>query len=145
MNSRGFTLVELIITIALLSMLFSLIATNMVGLQSRQLQANYNNYKTEVESAACLFMDSKDAAMSDVLFSTPAFTSGSAINNGTAAANKERCIQIEACYIKTKTLLETGYLNKDLRDPSTSARVTENEVIRISYSNGEKSCVYYSN
>ena len=27
------------------------------------LQSNYNNYKKEIESAACLFIDSKDAAM----------------------------------------------------------------------------------
>ena len=102
MNSRGFTLIELIITIALLSMLFSLIATNMVGLQSRQLQANYNNYKAE-------------------------------------------CIRAEACYVRTKELLELGYLNKDLKDPSTGAPVTNDEVVRISYSFGEKTCLYFSN
>ena len=142
MNSRGFTLIELIITIALLSMLFSLIATNMVGLQSRQLQANYENYKLEIESAACLFMDSKDAAMENVIATNPEFSAYT--NKPTGAENKSECIKIEACYIKTKTLLENGYLNKDLKDPSTGSKVTDNEVVRISYTNGEKSCVYYS-
>ncbi len=143
MDRKGFTMIELIITIALLSMLFSLIATNMVGLQSRQLEANYNNYKLEIESAACLFMDSKDAALDDTISSNANFTSY--INKGTALDNKNECIKIEACYVSTKTLLENGYLNKDLRDPSTDSKVTENEVVRISYMNGEKSCVYYSN
>lgn len=143
MNSRGFTLIELIITIALLSMLFSLIATNMVGLQSRQLQANYDNYKLEIESAACLFMDSKDAAMNNVIATNQSFTAYA--NKGSVTANKTECIKIEACYIKTKTLLDNGYLNKDLKDPSTESNVTENEVVRITYTNGEKNCVYYSN
>ena len=144
MTNRGFTLIELIITVALLSMLFSLIATNMVGLQSRQIQANYNNYKTEIEAAACLFIDSKDAGLEDVIFSTNS-SEGAGINKGSAEANKEECIKIEACYIKTETLLQNGYLNKDLKDPSTNAKVTNDEWVRISYLNGEKSCVYYSN
>ena len=145
MNSKGFTLVELIITIALLSMLFSLIATNMVGLQSRQLQSNYNNYKKEIESAACLFIDSKDAAMDGAIYSTVSFSETSEVKFGNADQNKEKCLEIEACYIKTKTLLETGYLDKDLVDPSTSEKVTESEVVRIEYLNGEKHCTYYSN
>lgn len=143
MNSRGFTLIELIITIALLSMLFSLIATNMVGLQSRQLQANYDNYKLEIESAACLFMDSKDAAMNNVIATNVSFTAYA--NKGSGEANKAECIKIEACYIKTKTLLDNGYLNKDLKDPSTGSKVTNNEIVRVSYTNGEKNCAYYSN
>lgn len=143
MNNRGFTLIELIITISLLAMLFSLIATNMVGLQGRQQESNYKNYKLEIESAACLFMDSVDLGMDDVISSNSGFTSY--INKGSAADNKAECIKIEACYIKTKSLLENGYLNKDLKDPSTGSKVTENEVVRVSYFNGEKSCVYYSN
>ncbi len=143
MNSRGFTLIELIITIALLSMLFSLIATNMVGLQSRQLQANYNNYKAEIESAACLFMDSRDAAMDDIISTDANFNSY--VNMGSVVDNKAECIRAEACYVRTKELLELGYLNKDLKDPSTGAPVTNDEVVRISYSFGEKTCLYFSN
>ncbi len=143
MNNKGFTLVELIITIALLAMLFSLIATNMVGLQGRQMENNYKNYKLEIESAACLFIDSKDAAMDGAIASDADFTTF--VEKGTALDNKNECIRIEACYIKTKTLIDNGYLNKDLKDPTTNADVTNNEVVRISYLNGEKSCVYYSN
>ena len=142
MNSRGFTLIELIITIALLSMLFSLIATNMVGLQSRQLESNYNNYKMELESAACLFMDSKEAGLNNVVAVNPDFSAYA--NKGSAQENKIECIRIEACYIKSKTLLDYGFLSKDLKNPETGTSVTEGEVIRIFYLNGEKTCTYYS-
>ena len=60
MSKNGFTLVELLITIGLLSLLGVLIANNMVGIQSKQLQSNYENYKKQIANAACQYIESKD-------------------------------------------------------------------------------------
>ena len=60
MQRNGFTLIELIISVGLLALLGTLIASNMVGVQSRQLEANYNNYKEQLTAAACLYIESKE-------------------------------------------------------------------------------------
>lgn len=143
MNTRGFTLIELVITIALVSMMFSVIATNMVSLQNRQLEGNYTNYKEEIANAACVFMESKDIAGDGLLYTTHSFSSSSAINTGTEDGNREVCISNGTCYVKTMTLLAYGYLNKDLKNPTTGTTVSEMEIVQINYNKGVKSCLYY--
>ncbi len=138
MNKNGFTLVELIITIGLLSLLGVLIANNMVNIQGKQLQKNYENYKKEIAAAACLAIESEDVKdlTKELFFKKDDFLS--------IVHSKNECIINGECFIKTGTLLELGYLNKELENPATGKLVTNDEIARVRYIAGEKTCDYYS-
>ena len=75
MEKNGFTLIELIITIGLLAILGTMIASNMLGVQSKQMESNYESYKEQIADAACLVMDSKYIGTGGIVYIDSAFTS----------------------------------------------------------------------
>ena len=142
-KKNGFTLVELLITIGLLSLLGVLIANNMVSIQSKQLQSNYENYKKQIADAACLYIESKDITPNKIYKFYNESTG--TINESTGAiTSKNDCISNGECYVKTKKLIDDGYLDKDLQNPATGRSVTNTEIVRIQYIDGEKKCLYFS-
>ena len=143
MSKNGFTLIELLITVGLLSLLGVLIANNMVGIQSKQLQSNYENYKKQIANAACQYIESKDITPNKIYKFYDESTG--TINEATGAiTSKAECISNVYCYVKTKKLIDDGYLDKDLQNPATGKSVTNNEIVRIEYNDGEKRCLYFS-
>ena len=59
-KKNGFTLIELIATIALLAILSVVILLNMVGLKTTEDNKNIERFKKNVEESACAFIDMID-------------------------------------------------------------------------------------
>lgn len=57
MKNRGFTLVELIITIALIAIISVTIGVSMSGLLSRQDERQLEEYISDIENAACVYAE----------------------------------------------------------------------------------------
>ena len=136
MEKNGFTLIELIVTIGLLAVLGTMIATNMLGVQSRQMQANYEAYKETIQEAACLVMDSKYVG-TGIVYQT--LTAPSTLSN--PVTDKATCLD-RKCYVKTHDLIENGFLDKDLENPATGFSVSQDEIVEIEYKAGIKTCTY---
>ncbi len=132
MNNKGFTLIEIIAVIGLLALIATMIGSNLVSMDQRQKQKNYDNYKQTIADAACLYFESKGATMYD--------TRAAAIAGGSGHV-RSYCLT-HICYVSTRTLLNKGYLDKELKDPTTMEEVTEREVAVIRYVGGKKVCCY---
>lgn len=124
MKKNGFTMVELIITIALLALVAIIIGTNMSGLQSKQTEKNYNSFVSRLESAACQFIEKKENAQQKKSCKT---------NPSTSNTN---------CIVTVENLINAGLIEEDLVDPSTNEVVAKTRRIRIMWNNGEQTCDY---
>lgn len=129
MNSNGFTLVELIVVISLLALLAVMIGTNMVGVQSKQQEKNYESYKNTIADAACTYIETANAQIYKGDFSS--------------LVDKDYCIDINhICAILKKDLVSNGYLDEELKSPAGDV---DNEYVSIKYVDGIKTCEYKNN
>lgn len=60
MKNKGFTLIELIITIALIAVISVAVGVSLNGLLSRQKDKEIAEYKKEIEAAACTYAEIND-------------------------------------------------------------------------------------
>lgn len=139
MKKNGFTFVELIVIIGLLALLAIVIATNMVGLQGKQQDKNYEAFKKKIESATCLYISK----------SNPKSYKGSE----PWSDFQSKCRNTSGCDINLGWLIEEGLISEDLANPSIEddkkTDEKENAVINmtgkkvhISFDNGIKKCEY---
>lgn len=130
MKTNGFTFAELIVIIALLALMAIIIGTNMVGLQGKQTEKNYNAIKEKFESAACMY-----------------------IEKSVNASRKKSCkTSSSGCTINGKELYENGLIDGELIDPSTNEKIDDyysgaisNDMykVKLDFSNdGEKHCTF---
>lgn len=120
MKNKGFTFVELIVIIGLLALLAIIIVANMIGLQGKQKEKNYNSFKNKFESAACMYIEKKEQA------------------------DFKKTCKASGCTVNGSALVSSGLVADDLIDPTTNQEVgkaTEYNV-KISYTNGEKECKF---
>ena len=104
MKKNGYTLIELIVTIALIAIAATVIMANMVGMRDNQANDNFKKYKKTIETAACVYIDMYD--------------------NGTL---RETCkSSATGCEIPLYKLIgdekentSLGLLDPDLKDPKT--------------------------
>ncbi len=139
MKKNGFTFVELIVIIGLLALLAIIIGTNMVGLQGKQQDKNYEAFKKKLESAACLYIEK----------SNPESYKGT----GTWNNFRSTCRSTSGCNVNLGWLIEEGLISEDLANPSIEDdKKTEekenavvnmkNKTVHVSYNNGTKKCEY---
>ena len=57
MNKKGFTMVELLVVIALIAIMAVLLTINMTGVLSEQRGTSFKTLKGQMESAACAYID----------------------------------------------------------------------------------------
>ena len=57
MKKNGFTLIEIIVVIALLAAISVTVGVSMTGLFGKEEDKKYNAYKTEIDNAACLYVE----------------------------------------------------------------------------------------
>lgn len=122
MKKNGFTLMELLVTIGLMALIGVVIGTNMLGLFSNEEDKDYENFKTKIEEAACIYVET--ASLTEDGF------------------DRSNCRQ-NGCTITINQLISKGYIADDLKDPSTGENVTlhaDNYKVNVTWVNNEKTC-----
>jgi prepilin-type N-terminal cleavage/methylation domain-containing protein len=107
MNKKGFTLVELIISIALLSLIGISIGTTLNKSYKKSLDNEYDEFINKIESSANVYA-SADTSILNQLETSKGF------------------IDIEA-----KELIDSGILSTDLVNPKTGNKIQSSDKIRV--------------
>ncbi len=119
-NQKGFTLIELIATIALMVLMGLIIVNNLNSLFSSREEEDLADFKELLENAACTYIDLSDPQIKQ----------------------KKQTCKVSGCTVTTNVLIQNSLLDEELKDPMTGRAITGLEVIKISYPNQEKTCVY---
>mgnify|MGYP004559146275 CR=1 FL=1 len=118
MNKKGFTLVELVITIALLGVLGMVIVSNMSGILNKEQDKQYDLFKSTLTKAACSYIH---------------------LNAGKTVRNT--CVTKGKCSVAVNVLLEQGLISDDdLIDPRKQAKISSKTYVAITYQNNEFTC-----
>lgn len=112
MKNKGFTLVELIITITLIAIISVTIGVSMTGMLGRQEEKEAEEYTSAIEEAACIYAELNDKTTT------------------TTVTIKEL---IEA------GLLSQELVNPVSNSPITTYN---DNIVYINWNNGEKTCEY---
>ena len=88
---KGFTLIELIITIALLGLIGTIIATNMTGILDSEQEKEYKKFQKTLTEAACVYVDS----------------------NAYLKINGTECSKKDGCLVGVGTILSQGLITED--------------------------------
>ena len=118
MNKKGFTLVELVVTIALLGILGTVIVSNMSGILNKEQDKQYDLFKNTLTKAGCSYIH---------------------LNAGKTV--RSTCVTKGKCSVAVKVLLEQGLISDDdLIDPRNQEQISLNTNIEITYQNNEFTC-----
>lgn len=60
MNKSGFTLIEVLVVVALLAAISVTVGVNLSGMQERQKQKRINEYEETLEKAACVYAETNN-------------------------------------------------------------------------------------
>ncbi len=121
---KGFTLIELIITIGLIAAVGTIVVANMSSTLSREQDTQYQMFVKKLENAACTYVELK-------------------VFQETYGVNQKETCKNSSCTIKVKDLLDSGLIEeKDLKDPKIQDYISSNTSIRISYPGQVKTCTY---
>lgn len=125
MNKKGFTLVELVITIGLLGLLGMVIVSNMSGLLNKQQDKQYASFKESLTKAACSYIHLNAAKDEE----------------NPNKSLKSTCISKKTCSVTVGRLVEQGLISdEDLIDPRNKERLSNSTPILITYQNNEFTC-----
>ena len=117
---KGFTLIELIITIGLIALVGTVIVSNLSSTYTKQQEQQYENFKNTLENAACTY-----------------------INLNVGASIKNTCRSTGSCNVTAKMLLEEGLVTEeDLKNPKTQTAIPNTTNIQITYQDGTTTCTY---
>lgn len=119
MNKKGFTLIELIATIGVMVLIGVIIISNMSGLLSKQNDADFETFKKKLEDSACMYVETK-------------FSS----------TERSNC-KAHGCTISVDNLITKGYIEDNLKDPSTGELITNNKnkyKVNVRWVNNVKTC-----
>ena len=120
MNKKGFTMVELLVVIALIALMAVLLTINMTGVLSEQRGTSFKTLKGEMESAACAYIDKqKNVELRNQFKNNPA--------GGTVTLN---------------TLITSGLIDGEVIDPRNNKKLEEegNITITIKWVDKVKQC-----
>ena len=118
MNKKGFTLVEILVSIGLLSLLGSVIAISLNKVFKDNNIKNYNEYVEKIKSSAMLFVNNTVDIINDL---------------------NDDSFKI----ITIGDLIDDGYVNDTLVNPNTNEKVDKNEKIQVSYDSDHELIVEY--
>ena len=118
MNKKGFTLVEILVSIGLLALLGSVIAISLNRVFKDNKEKHYNEYVEKIKSSAMLFINNTVDIIND-------------LND-----NSFKIITIG-------DLIDNGYVNDTLVNPNTDEKVGKEEKIQVSYDSDHELIVEY--
>ena len=110
MNKKGFTLVEIIVTISLLAILAVGIGISLNKVFKNQEENTYNTFIEKVKSASLLYSSNQSSILNDL-----EYKKGYVV-------------------ISLKDLFDNGYIRKNLKNPDTGEVIDLNEKVKIYYS-----------
>lgn len=119
MNNNGFTLAELIVTIAIMALIGIVISTNMLGLFSSEEDKEYVAFVSKIEESACMYVET-------------VFTE----------SQRSDC-RVNSCTISIEQLIQKGYISEDLKDPLTKNKVIDDKSkyeVKVFWKNNVKTC-----
>ena len=118
MNKKGFTLVEILVSIGLLALLGSVIAISLNKVFKNNNLKNYNEYVEKIKSSAMLYVNNTVDIINDL---------------------NDSSFKI----ITIGNLIDNGYLKDNIINPDTSEAVDKNEIIKVSYDSDHELIVEY--
>ncbi len=117
---KGFTLIEIIITIGLIALIGTVIVSNLSATYTKEQDEQYENFKKTLENAACTYIDLN---MNKTL--------------------KQSCQSSGSCTVLVDDILKEGLIeDNDLKDPQTNQMISTSKRILITYENKVKKCTY---
>ena len=119
MNKNGFTLIEVIVSLALLSLIGVAVGISLNKIFKNQEVKNYDEYVEKVKSSAILYA-----------------------NNTVDIINK---LNSNYSYkvVTIKELVDKGYINKNLTNPETKEKINQEDSVRIYYNEDYEMMVEY--
>ena len=118
MNKKGFTLVEILVSIGLLALLGSVIAISLNRVFKDNNIKNYNEYVEKVKSSAMLYVNNTVDIINDL---------------------NDSSFKI----ITIGNLIDNGYLKDNIINPNTNKKIDKNEKIKVSYDSDHELIVEY--
>ena len=119
MNKKGFTLVEVIVSLALLSLIGVAVGISLNKIFKNQEVKNYDEYVEKIKSSAILYANNTVDIMNEL--------------------NSNYSYKI----LKIGDLVNKGYINKNLKNPETKEKLNENEKLKIYYNEEQEMIVEY--
>ena len=119
MNKKGFTLIEVIVSLALLSLIGVAVGISLNKIFKNQEVKNYDEYVEKVKSSALLY-----------------------VNNTVELINKLNS-NYSYTVVKVKDLVDNGYINKNLTNPLTKEKINQNDLAKIYYNEDYEMMVEY--
>lgn len=112
-NKKGFTLVELIVVIAILVVIAGLFSVNMIRTMNKNKEEEQQNVVTKIQSAAEAYVSANPEAVERLY-------------NGYGYVD-----------IEVGELRDAGLLSEDLKNAETGTRVGDEELVRVKFQVGE--------
>ncbi len=106
-NKKGFTLVELLVTIVLLGIVAAIIIYNMTGVTKNNTESDYQKFVASVRSAASVYADTNPDVFGD-LYLNRAYI-----------------------YVKVSDLIKNGLLDENTTNPYTGEKIDPEEIIKV--------------
>ena len=118
---KGFTIVELIITIGLITLIGTVIVSNVSSNLLKEQERQYETFKKTLETAACVYID-----------------------RNVAKTTKAVCKTNRSCSITVNDLLINGLIeDSDLKEPLSGQNIPLSQSVLITYdTEGIKKCTY---
>ena len=118
MNKKGFTLIEVIVSIALLALIGVAVGISLNRTLKNRNDMIYNEFIEKVKSSSMLYVNN-----------TPDIINGL----------KEFSFKV----IKVKELIDNGYIKDNLNNPDTGEKINSNDKIKISYNSDNELIIEY--
>ena len=119
MKNKGFTMIELIVTIGIMALIGVMIGTNMLGLFSSEEDKEYESFINKIQESACMYVE----------------TVFDSVERSNCRSN--------GCTITIHQLIQKGYIADDLKDPSTGDKVLDHAndfKVQVFWENDVKKC-----
>lgn len=112
MNNKGFTLIEILVVIALIASLGVIVTINLTKTLNDNEENNCNSFIKDVEDAACVYV----------------------------GTHKEECTS-SGCFISLDKIIKEGLINTEI-DACTKEEINKNDTVEVTFNDGEKICTY---
>ena len=119
MNKKGFTLIEIIVSVGLLALIGVAVGISLNKTFKNQEKMNYQEYVDKVKSAALLYANNTTQIINEL--------------------NSNASFKI----LRVEELINNGYINKSLENPKTKAKIKDDEEVRIYYNENNEMMVEY--